>query len=236
MLQKIRPWKTSSFVKSYPVLCQCIPPITAFVLWLLGCDPGGITPASNGHVFPGCSWLFCNSTTQLHQGNNCNFPFPNEFHNVISVRPVTENETKIWCNGQARNLTWSFVLTGSQMRRGIADSSEYTLWMVMAPVVIKMFTVFCFCLVFITTVMLPLSVKFGLPANELLPGTGTTFVFLQRLIKENTIKSHWEFLCGGSASTECWLRAGRQLKMSPGMQRCHQALRWILSCWVCLGC
>lgn len=83
MIRKIRP----SFVKSYPVLCQCISPSAAFVLWLLGCDPGGITPASNGHVFPGCSWLFCNSTTQLHQGNNCNFLFPNEFHNVISVRP-----------------------------------------------------------------------------------------------------------------------------------------------------
>lgn len=138
---------------------------------------------------------------------------------------MTENETKIWCNGQARNLTWSFVLTGSQMRRGIADSSEYTLWMVMAPVAIKMFTVFCFCLVFITTVMLLLSTKFGLPANELLPGTGMAFGFLQRLIKENTIKSCWEFLCGGSAFTGCWLRAGRQLKISPGMQRCHQAPR-----------
>lgn len=79
--------KKFCFVKSYPVLCQCISPIAAFVLWLLGCDPGGITPASNGHVFPGCSWLFCNSTTQLHQGNNCNFLLPNEFHNVISVRP-----------------------------------------------------------------------------------------------------------------------------------------------------
>lgn len=111
------------------------------------------------------------------------------------------------------------------MRRGIADSSEYTLWMVMAPVAIKMFTVFCFCLVFITTVMLLLSVKFGLPANELLPGTGTAFGFLQRLIKENTIKSCWEFLCGGSASTGCWLGAGRQLKMSPGTLRCHQAPR-----------
>lgn len=124
-------------------------------------------------------------------------------------------------------MTWSFVLTGSQMGRGIADSSEYALWMVMAPVAIKMFTVFWFCLVFITTVMLLLYVKFWLPANELLPGTGTTFGFLQRLIKENTIKSCWEFLNGGSASTGCWLRAGRHLKMSPGMQRCHQARKGV---------
>lgn len=118
------------------------------------------------------------------------------------------------------------------MRRGIADSSEYTLWMVMAPVAIKMFTVFCFCLVFITTVMLLLSVKFGLPANELLPGTGMAFGFLQRLIKENTIKSHWEFLCGGSASTGQWLRAGktaedvtRHTKVSPGTQGLSEILR-----------
>lgn len=102
---------------------------------------------------------------------------------------MTENETKTWCNGQARNLTWSFVLTGSQMRTGIADSSAYTLWMLMAPVAIKMLTVFCFCLVFITTVLLLLSVKFGLPANDLVPVAGTAFGFLQRLIKENTIKA-----------------------------------------------
>lgn len=145
---------------------------------------------------------------------------------------MTENETKTWRNGQARNLTWSFVLTGSQMRRGIADSSAYTLWMLMAPVAIKMFTVFLFCLVFITTVMLLLSVKFGLPANDLVPEAGMAFGFLQRLIKENTIKSLWELLCGGSASTRCWLRASRQLKMSPGIQGFSE----IFGYWVYLGC
>lgn len=67
----------------------------SFVLWLLGCDPGGITPASNGHVFPGCSWLFCNSTTKLRQGNSCNFLFPNEFHNVISGRPWLRMKLKL---------------------------------------------------------------------------------------------------------------------------------------------
>lgn len=76
------------------------------------------------------------------------------------------------------------------MKRGIADSSVYALWMLMAPEAIKMFTVFRFCLVFITTVMLLLSVKFGLPANDLVPGAGMAFNSLQKLIKENTIKSH----------------------------------------------
>lgn len=76
------------------------------------------------------------------------------------------------------------------MKRGIADSSVYALWMLMAPAAIKMFTVFWFCLVFITTVMLLLSVKFGLPANDLVPGARLAFNSLQRLIKENTIKSH----------------------------------------------
>lgn len=66
-----------------------------FVLWLLGCDPGGIAAASNGHVFPGCSWLFSNSTTQLHQGNNCHFLFPNEFCNVISGRPWLRVKLKL---------------------------------------------------------------------------------------------------------------------------------------------
>lgn len=144
---------------------------------------------------------------------------------------MTENETKTWCNGQARNLTWSFVLTGSQVRRSIADSSAYTLWMLMAPVAIKMLTVFCFCLVFITIVMLLLSVKFGLPANDLVPVAGTAFGFLQRLIKENTIRARWELLCGGWASTGCWLTAGTHLKMSPGTRGFSE----ILSCWVYLG-
>lgn len=84
----------------------------------------------------------------------------------------------------------------------------------MAPVAIKMFTVFCFCLVFITTVMLLLSGKSGLPANDLVPGAGAAFVSRQRLVKENAINALWELLCGGSASTGCWMRAGRQLKMS----------------------
>ena len=75
------------------------------------------------------------------------------------------------------------------MRRGIADSSAYSLWMLMASVAIKMFTVFCFCLVSITTVILLLPVKFGLLANDLVPGSGMAFGFLQRLIKEKTIKS-----------------------------------------------
>lgn len=102
------------------------------------------------------------------------------------------------------------------MRRGIADSFACTLWMLMAPVAIKMFRVFWFCLVFITIVMLLLSVKSGLAANDLVPGAGKAFGSLQRLIKENTIKSLWQLLCGGSASTRCWLGAGRKLKMSPG--------------------
>lgn len=54
---------------------------------------------------------------------------------------------------------------------------------------------------------------FGLPANDLAPGAGTAFGFLQRLIKENAIKSCWGVLLGGSAGTGCWLGAGRQLKM-----------------------
>lgn len=86
----------------------------------------------------------------------------------------------------------------------------------MAPMAIKAFTVFWFCLVFSATVLLLLFVKSGLPTNDLVPRAGTPFGFLERLIKENTIKSHWELLCGGSASTRCWLRAGRQLKMPPG--------------------
>lgn len=102
------------------------------------------------------------------------------------------------------------------MRRGIADSSVYALCTLMAPVAIKMFTGFWFCVVFISTVMLSLSVKFGLPAKDLVPGAGMAFGFLQRLIKENAMKSLWELLCGGSAYTKCWLKAGRQLKKSPG--------------------
>ena len=100
----------------------------------------------------------------------------------------------------------------------------------MAPVAIKMFAVFCFCLVFITTVMLLLSMNFGLPANDLVPGAGMAFGFLWRLIKENTIKSHWELLCGGSASTGCWLRAGRQLKMSPGTREFSEILSYAIEC------
>lgn len=88
------------------------------------------------------------------------------------------------------------------MRRGIADSSVYALWMQMAPVAIKMLTVFCFCLVFITTVMSLLSVKFVLPANDMVPGTA--LCFLQRLLKDNTVKSHWKLLCGILAFTGCW--------------------------------
>lgn len=88
------------------------------------------------------------------------------------------------------------------MRRGIADSSVYALWMLMAPVAIKMFTVFCFCLVFITTVMLLLSVKFELPANDLVPGMA--LYFLQRLLEDNTVKSCWKSLCVNLAFTGCW--------------------------------
>lgn len=88
------------------------------------------------------------------------------------------------------------------MRRGIADSSVYALWMLVAPLAIKMFTVFCFCLVFITTVMLLLSVKFELPANDLVPGMA--LYFLQRLLKDNTVKSCWKLLCVNLDFTGCW--------------------------------
>lgn len=95
MTKKMSPCKTPSFLKKSPCDLSVHLSYCSFVLWLLGCDPGGITPASNGHVFPGCSWLFCNRTTQLHQGNNCNFLFPNEFNNVISGRPRQRMKLKL---------------------------------------------------------------------------------------------------------------------------------------------